>query len=179
MNESPDAGPKRESKTSRPYVAVFCKVAVAWLDLRICVEREVSENTQTGSRLVKQWSPTGEVIRIRGTAYPRGQQPDGFPDKPRIVMGYAVTENVPRKLYDAWRAQNNEAPYVRSGMIVAFESLDDGAAYAKEHDAERSGLEPIQRFQKTLDDPRIPRPSTGSISHLAPDGERMAGRKIA
>lgn len=172
MADTATAGSKNEARASRPFVNVFCKVSVAWMDLRIFEPVEVHENTQTGPRKVTEWRATGEMIRIRGTAYPRGEPPEGYPEKPRMVMGYAVTEGVRRDLYEAWRAQNEKSPLVKNRMVVAFEKIEEGTAFAKEVTDERSGLEPIQRNKKQLDDPRIPKSSNGAVSNLQV-GERV------
>lgn len=164
------------AKESRPHVTVACKVAVGWMDLRIFEEIEVKENTQTGPRLVKQWRATGHAIRIRGTAYPRGEPPEGFPEKPQMILGYALTPGVHRDLWEAYEKQNARSPLILNKMIIAFESDADIRAVGKEQSAVLSGLEPIQRVKKDLVDTRIVRPTNGAISAIEPDAARMASR---
>ena len=130
---------------SSPFVTVACKIGVAWLDLQICEERDIFENTQTGPRQIKQWVKTGQIVRIRGTAYPRGQAPDGFPDKPEMAEGYALTPNVPREFWEQWVSQNKRAPYVLSGMLFAHGAVNDVKVHATDHRTDLSGIEPIKR----------------------------------
>ena len=174
----PSAAP-RQARASRPSITIACKIALPWIDLRICKEAEVEEQTQTGPRTIRIFKPTGEFIRIRGTAYPRGEPPEGFPDKPRMVLGYALTE-VPRPLWEKYINQSKvPPPFITSGMIVAFESVDDIKDYAKDHVGALSGLEPIQRKGKDLKDARIPKPSRPDVGELLPDGDRMRQRQSA
>ena len=156
---------KVEARAASGHVTVACKLGIAWLDLQISEEREVMENTQTGPRPVKQYAPVGPIVRIRGTAYPRGEVPEGFPERPRIVAGYALTPNVPREFWDRWVKQHAKAPYVVSGMVCAFESLDDVKAKGREMEGIMSGLEPLVRGkedgQDIIVDPRVPRGISG------------------
>lgn len=155
-------------KTGATTVAVACKLGVAWFDLQLCEERQVQENTQTGPRMIKQFVKTGRIVRIRGTAYPRGEAPEGFPAKPEMVLGYAITRNVPKDFWDKWAEQHSKAPYVLSHMIMAFTSIDDVKAAADDHKGEISGLEPVQRDKSGITDPRLPRSTNKSVSDLAP-----------
>src|ERR1700675_3155789 len=85
---------------SSKFVTVACKIGVPWIDYEVCELTEIDENTQTGSRKVKIWIRTGVIARIRGTAYPRGEPPEGFPEKPRFVLGYALTPNILRSVWE-------------------------------------------------------------------------------
>lgn len=157
-------------------VTIACKVGVAWVDLQLCDKREFTENTQTGPRLINKWVRVGRIVRIRGTAYPRGEAPEGFPEKPQMVGGYALTHNVDAEFWDKWLDQNGRSPMVLSGMIFASERIDEVKGMALEHKDELSGLEPIARGKQsgkdTLTDARLPRSSLrGSVSELEP-GER-------
>ena len=162
-----------DPKSSSTYVTVACKIGLPWIDFEVCEEREISENTQTGPRTIKQWARTGKAVRIRGTAYPRGEAPEGFPQKPQLVLGYALTPNVRRDIWEAIEKQHAKAPYFMSGMIYAFASPDDIKARAKDYDGELSGLEPIQRDKNDITDKRMPRSINGGVSNIAP-GSRTA-----
>ena len=164
-----------EKKSTQSHVTVACKIAVAWFDLRICEPKEISENTQTGARKVTQWFPTGEVIRVRGTAYPRGEAPEGFPERPEMLMGYALTRGIPKDKWDKYLEANAKAPFIKSGMLRAFESTDQLKGYAEEHKDEMSGLEPIQRKKKQITDPRVPKSTNGAVMDLQPDDRVRPG----
>lgn len=158
---------------SATHVTVACKIGLPWIDFEVCEEREISENTQTGPRPIKQWFRTGKVVRIRGTAYPRGEAPEGFPSKPEMIVGYALTRNVSSDIWDAIKKQHEKAPYFTSGMIFDFNRDEDIKAKAREHSKELSGLEPIQRDKNDITDARMPRSINGAVSNVAP-GTRAA-----
>lgn len=164
-------------ESSSPVVSVACKMGIAWLDLQLCEPRVVQENTQTGARDVTVFQRTGPVVRIRGTAYPRGPIPDGFPERPEMVAGHAVTRNVDRKFWEKWVDQHKHADYVKNGMVFAFSGLDDIKARGRELEKIPSGLEPIERGrdadgEEAIVDPRMPRPM---IAGLSTAGMRKAG----
>ncbi len=167
-----------EQKSTSAYVTVACKIGVPWLDLQLCEEREISENTQTGPRQIKQWVKTGKIVRLRGTSYPRGQTPDGFPDRPEMLNGYALTRNVPREFWERWLAQNARAPYVESRMIFAHEAVADIKAQSSDHVKDLSGIEPIAREKidgtDTIVDSRMARSTN---QHVA--GVQAASRSAA
>ena len=156
-----------DSKTTRT-VTVACKIGLPWIDFEVCEEKTIMENTQTGAREVKQYFRTGKVVRIRGTAYPRGEPPEGFPEKPRMLLGYALTPGVDRATWETIAKQHERAAYFTSGMIRAFASEADIKSYAGDYVKELSGLEPVQRTKDDITDARIPRSVNGAVSTVAP-----------
>ena len=176
MTAADAATDRRLPKATLPYVTVACKIHIPWFELRLCEKRQVKEQSLTGERVVDQYVPSGDVVRVRGVAYPSGTVPEGFGDKPRMLMGYALTEGVPRAFWEKWSEQYKLAPFVKSGMIFAFDNGDEAKIFAKENVDVLSGLEPIHRKGKVLDDKRIGRPSHGAVAPIEPDVERMAQR---
>ena len=162
-----------DQKSTSTHVTVACKIGLPWIDFEVCEPREISENTQTGPRTITQWFRTGKTVRIRGTAYPRGEAPEGFPGKPEMVLGYALTPGIRRDIWEKIKEQQAKAPYFQSGMIFEFERHEDIKARAKEHEKELSGLEPIQRDKNEITDARMPRSVNGGVSGVAP-GTRTA-----
>lgn len=154
--------------TAGAKVTIACKVGLAWIDLQLSKGEEVYENTQSGPRKITQFSKTGPVVRIRGTAYPRGEAPEGYPEKPEMVAGYALTRNVDKAWWDQWIKQHAKAPYVVSGMIMAYEKAEDLKAAATEHKGDLSGLEPVARNKDGITDQRLPRSTNKSVSDLEP-----------
>ena len=73
-------------------VVVACKIGVPYIDLQICEMVSVREQSLTGEREIIQARRTGSVVRIRGTAYPRGAMPSEFPAPPVIVGGAGLSE---------------------------------------------------------------------------------------
>jgi hypothetical protein len=164
-------------KSTSTHVTVACKIGVPWIDFEVCEPHEIDENTQTGPRKITQWMRTGEKVRIRGTAYPRGEAPEGFPERPQFVMGYALTHGVDRAVWEKIVEQQKRAPYFVSGMIYAFERIEDIRSATKDHEKEMSGLEPVARAKidgaDTIIDARMPRSMNQNISNVVP-GSRAA-----
>jgi hypothetical protein len=156
--------------TAGAKVTVACKIGVPYFDLQLCEMQEVQENTQTGPRTIKQWVRVGDVVRVRGTAYPRGTPPEGFPAKPQMFNGFALTHGVSKDFWDAWVKQQAKAPYVISGMITAHESIEHVRGHAKERVGQLSGLEPLRPDK----DARVPRSTNASISAVETEDSRKA-----
>ena len=53
---------------------------------------------------------------ISGNSFPEG----GAPRAERLEAGYALTYGVPKKLWEAWLADNKDMPAVVNGLIFAF-----------------------------------------------------------
>jgi hypothetical protein len=169
-----------ERKAPSGFVTVACKIGVPWIDFQVCTSEIVKENTQTGPRDVIEWQKTGRVIRIRGTAYPRGEAPEGFPDKPTMIAGCALTHNVPRAEWEEIAKQHAKAPYFENNLIFAYERIEDVQAKAKEHASELSGLEPLQRAKaveggEVIDVIRDPRMPKAPLRGVGQAGEPVKG----
>ena len=162
------ASEKAIDNGSSKYVTVACKIGVPWIDYEVCKEVEIMENTQTGARTIKVWNRTGKVMRIRGTAYPRGEPPEGFPEKPRFVLGYALTPNILREVWETVVEQRKLAPEFQSGMVFAFERDEDIKSKAKDFEKQLSGLEPLQRTKDEITDQRVPKSINSGISPVQP-----------
>jgi hypothetical protein len=167
------ATPSRSGNT----VTVGCKLGVAYFDIQLCQIVEKTEQSLQGARTVKEAIRVGKVVRLRGTAYPRGTAPDGFPDRPLIVAGAAMNAGVDKEFFDEWMKQNRLNPLVMNNMIFAHESADHVAGFAREHAAERSGLEPLD--PKSMGkDPRVPRstrPEVGNVEDASAMRRPAAG----
>lgn len=161
--------------TAGAKVTVACKVPFPWLDLQIYEQRSEMENTQTGPREVKVFRPTGAIVRIRGTAYPRGTPPIGFPDKPQIINGYALTPGVPKDFWDAWLAANKKAPIVESASIMAYEAFDALKGRTREHGDVLTGLEPVN----PRGDNRMPKPALKGVGTVTTEEERAKSLEVA
>lgn len=141
-------------------VTIACKIAVAWLELELSNIREVSENTQTGPRTIKMGFRTGEIVRIRGTAYPVGQTPVGFPAKPEMANGYALTHNVSKDFWEKWLSQHQKDPMIMNRMIFAQASAERVRDETKDYKELASGLEPMN----PKGDPRSPKSNDPNLT---------------
>ena len=174
VDNRPNANvPAGNPTRARETVTVACKVSVPWIDLQLCKPMQVSEQTMNGSKEVTMFYKDGPVIRIRGTAYPVGQTPEGFPEKPERLFGYALTRNIPKDWWDEFTKQYAKWPYLQNGLVYAFANLDDGRAQAKEQRAFTSGLEPIN----PKGDPRSPRPISEGMDPI--ETEEHRAKKMA
>jgi hypothetical protein len=160
---------------ARDVVVVACKVGVSYIDLRLMSPRKVMEQTQTGAREVTEWKPTGEAVRIRGTSYPRGTPPAGFPERPRIAHGFALTPKISRNFWAQWIEQNEKNPLVQNHLIFAGDDLAEVTAMAAEHAGQLSGLEPIDPRRGA--DPRVPKPVNASLTPIETEESRAANQR--
>jgi len=151
-------------------VVVACKLGVAYYDIQLCKPEEVSENTQTGPRTITQWKRTGNIVRLRGTAYPRGTPPEGFPEKPVIVDGAALTFGVDKEFWDAWVEQNARNPIVMNKMVFAHVTIDGAKGMARELKGVQSGLEPVN----PKNDARMPKSTRTDVSNIETEESRAA-----
>lgn len=155
-------GPEIKPSSAGAKVTVACKLGVGWFQLQLCEEQLVDEQTQTGIRTVKVWRRTGRIIRVRGTAYPRGTPPEGFPEKPKMVGGAALTHGIDKDFWDAWITQNRLNPVVVNGMIYAHETESNVEGWARENAGRLSGLEPMN----PKDDKRMPKSTRADIDDV-------------
>ncbi len=149
-------------------VVVGCKVGVAFIDIQLCREVEVYENTQTGPRTIKRYDRIGKVVRLRGTSYPRGTPPEGYPEKPMIVAGAALNFGVDKDFWDAWVEQNKLNPLVLNKMVFAHANLDFVKGIAQEHSAEKSGLDPVN----PKGDTRMPKSTRSDVGNIETEETR-------
>lgn len=147
-------------------VLVGFKVGIAYFDMQLSKLEEQDEQTQTGIRRVKVPVRFGPVVRVRGTAYPRGQAPEGFPERPEIIHGATMNRDVDRDFMVAWLELNKLNPIVTNRMIFIAENEADFRAIAAELAGERSGFEPLDPRSKN--DPRMPKPTNKDLSPLEP-----------
>lgn len=164
METTPAQSPTIPVGKAGAKVAVLCKLGVAWFELELSAPVKKWEATQNGQREITEYVRTNQIFRVHGTAYPSGQAPEGFGPKPKMIGGYAVTENCPKDFWDAWVEQHKMAPYVVNKMIFAVPDLSDAKAQAKETEGVMSGLEPVQRKGKTVTDPRVVKPARPDVS---------------
>lgn len=124
-------------------VTVGCKLGIAWFSMQLCRIEDKFEQNMQGGRMVKEAVRIGEVVRIRGTAYPRGTVPEGFPPAPLIIAGAAMNPGIDAEFWEEWSKQNRLNPLVVNKMIFAHEKDDHVQGMAKEMVGQLSGLDPI------------------------------------
>lgn len=168
-------GDVAKPQSSGGKVVVGCKIGVSYIDLQLQKPEQVDQQTMTGIRTVTEYRRVGQVVRIRGTAYPRGTLPDGFPDKPLIIAGAAMNFGIDADFWAAWKEQNRLNPIVRNGMIFAASDADRAGAIATETKDLLSGLEPVN----PKGDPRSPKSTRTDVSNVETEEARAAKMKRA
>lgn len=132
-------------------VTVACKYP-GGLILRRHVMREKIELVMGGgTRTVQEAVATGEQAVVNGPAREPGKMPlqrgpGGAPVKDThvdLASGFALTPGVPKDIWDSWLEANKDSAIVRNGLIFAHGQAASVRAQAKDHEKQRSGLEPI------------------------------------
>lgn len=144
-------------------VTVACKLGVAYFDIQHTKIVEKFEQNMQGGRNVREAERVGNVVRLRGTAYPRGTPPKGFPPPPEMMNGAALTRGVDKDWFDEWLLQNKLNPVVQNKMVFAAETDDALRGESAELSKFLSGLEPIDPTSK---DPRIPNSTRGEVENI-------------
>lgn len=73
-----------------------------------------------------------------------------------IVGNYALTPNVDAAFFSEWLEQNKNSPLVKNGCIYALADEASARDWAKENEARKSGLEPLD-MSSAVPDARVPR----------------------
>ncbi len=154
-------------------VIVACKLPFAWIELQCEELQEVQQMGRNGQESVKIWVKTGQIVRIRGTAYPAAQPPEGFIDRPEKLFGFAINRNVSKTFWDAFYKQKAEWPPIKSGAIFAYKKAEDVKARASEMRGLLTGFEPMD----PKGDGRNPKPMNAALTPLTVEEER--GKKMA
>lgn len=80
----------------------------------------------------------GSEITIFGNARAVGKS-----FRTRVVGGFALTQGVPKDLWEAWLESHRDMPAVRNGLIKALPNVGQAAEYSRENAKIKSGLEPL------------------------------------
>ena len=170
--QQPPAKPQEQQRAqARPIAAAGGKVVVACKTPAGIVIRPFRWSHESelvmggGSREIRVARPTGRPVVINGNA-----RRIGADLRCRIVAGYALTEGIDAEIWQQWRETHEESDLVRNDLVFAHESLDHVVAWAKEHGATRSGLEPLEKNQ----DARTPRPKPGNRNVAAIEQDEEA-----
>ncbi len=164
----PDAmGEIAKPKSSGAKVVVACKLGVAYFDIQLCKIDDKFEQNLQGGRIVKEATRVGQVVRLRGTSYPRGTPPPGFPERPQMVGGAALNYGIDKDWFDEWLRQNKLNPIVRNNLVFAHETVDAVVGQARDLADFQSGLEPVTPGK----DRRIPKSTRADVSDVTTEKE--------
>ncbi len=124
--------------TGTAVVSVYCR----WnpgLILRVGQMVKRTEQTAHGFRDFEQWQQTKQ-FRVYGPAHPWG----GVAKAP-VIGGYAITEGVPKELWDEWYDKNKDSDMVRNRIVFASEQQSYGNGQAHEQRSAPTGIEPLSQ----------------------------------
>jgi hypothetical protein len=170
-----DPMPPRQETPPQGYdekVIVACKLPFAWIELQCEEPKSRTIQGKYGTETVTVYEKKGDIVRIRGTAYPAAQPPEGFIDRPEKLFGYAINRNVSKAFWDEFARQKADWPPIKNGFIFAYKSPEDVKARARELQGLMSGFEPMN----PKGDVRNPRPMNGALTPLTVEDER--GKKM-
>lgn len=179
----PDAVKDAHGEIAKPQsagakVIVALKLGIAYFDIQLCSIVDKFEQNMQGGRTVKEATRIGQVVRLRGTAYPRGTPPEGFPDRPEIIAGAALNYGIDKDWFTEWMHQNRLNPIVVNKMIFGHETIAGVHAMAKELAGQLSGLDPVNP-KNLKGDPRMPRTTRQDVSDVETEDSRTAKARSA
>lgn len=156
-------------------VTVACKLPNGLKCRLFAPVQETESVVGGGTRDVTRHYPTGEQFVLNGTASRVGELPkarlaSGAPGAASAEVtdtGYALTFGVPKDLWDRWHEANRHNDYVRNGLVFAHKQQASVKKQAKDHEALRSGLEPV--------DPENPAPG---IEPTDDQKKRLVGERL-
>lgn len=136
-------GERMQPSYAGDKVVVGCKLGVSWYQLQLFrMEQKFQQDTH-GGRMVTEAVRIGGIVQLRGTSYPRGTPPRGFPPPPETADGAALTRGVSRDFMETWLEQNRLNPIVQNRLIFIAGSDDEARGIAADLAGIRSGLEPL------------------------------------
>lgn len=159
----PEITPARGAPRTGETVTVACK-----LPNGIVLHREVKKTRPVvvlggGTRDEAYFERVaGSEVVIFGNARPVGGE-----HRTRVVAGYALTQGVPKDLWDEWCESKKDLPALKNGLIFAYPSIGEAADAARDNRKVRSGLEPLD----PKGDPRRPRPLNNRVGEVTMNDE--------
>jgi hypothetical protein len=138
LDDLPQEIPEPIPATGTAVVSVYCR----WnpgIILRVGKMVKRTEMTAHGFRDYDQWQMTRQ-FRVHGPAHPWG----GVAKAP-VIGGYAITQGVPKDLWDEWYNSNKESEMVRNRIIFASEQESYGNGQAHEQRSAETGIEPLSQ----------------------------------
>lgn len=122
-------------------VTVACKLPHG-LVLRLHTMEDVNEPTAGGGfRKVKRAQVVGEPVTIKGYSRRFDRRTEQAPAA--ISSSYALTYGVDADFFKKWLDQNKDLDAVKNNLIWAHGEPDMVEGFIKEHEAQKSGFEPI------------------------------------
>ena len=157
-----------ESKVSHSSagekITVASKLPMSF-EMQCCEKRTVQMKNGNNAWNEDQYTKSGQIAVIAGTAYPDGQPPEGMPDRPQMASGCALTFGVDKDLFDRWLEENKRSPMVVNKLVFAHATVDGVKGIARDTKNVLSGLEALN----PNGDRRMPKKLTGKVGSVTTD----------
>jgi hypothetical protein len=131
-------------ETGGETVSVACALPNGiWLQIwKPFVEREATPNGFKDITIHRA-DPDKPRLRINGFAVPFGKRPNYTIIATSSTGGIAITNDVPKDLWDQWLEQNKASEIVKKNIIFAMPTNREAETEAKKRYDIKSGLEPM------------------------------------
>ena len=153
-------------------VTVACKIPNGII-MRVHEQHDFHETVPGGPPRPAKRAVEKARFNIAGPAAPFGMVP-----KTDVAGGYALTHNVPKDLWDAFKAQHSDSDMIVNKLLFAYEKPEATVSEAKNARKNLSGLEPIDTSTTTKEgktvqvDPRWPRSLHPNLSTPATNDKK-------
>ena len=119
-------------------VTVACKLPAGLILQTHTFHKEMQEMIGGRSREISVAQPDEQSFTLNGWARKKGE------DRPYLIIGgYAITEGVPKDLWDKWLDEYKDTKFVTEHLIYAMPTTHGATDRALEQKSVKSGLEPI------------------------------------
>jgi hypothetical protein len=149
-------------ETSRTVVVVCKMPRGVMLQLTQFIEQD---QRVVGGGIEKRRVPMriGPQVRLKPAVLPFGAIPN-YP----IVSGFSLTRDVDAEFWRNYAEQNANLELITSGLMKAFDTEADAAAYCREFEKLRHGLEPLAQ----KDDPRVEKEFNANLTNIDIDTDQ-------
>jgi len=145
MTQQPIQRPHKAPTSAGGKVVVCCKLP-SGLRLRVFQMIDQNEATPLGMKSIKIAQQIGQDVLVKGSGRHDGLSDMRYGNAPvpnTATFGYGLTHGVDEDFWNLWLEQNNQSDLVKNRLIFALPDVDNVTAFAREHEKQRSGLEPI------------------------------------
>jgi hypothetical protein len=104
----------------------------------------------------------GAQVRLKPAVLPFGMMPN-YP----IVAGFSLTRDVDAEFWKTYAEQNKNLELITSGLMKAFDTEADAAAYCYEFEKLKHGLEPLSQEK----DPRVEPENNPNLTDIEIDSD--------
>lgn len=103
----------------------------------------IEQRPNAPSKEIEMAEARPDTYLVSGTAEMRGPGRTSTKDGRRIMWGYALTDGVPKDVWEQWAEDNKDQPMVRNKLVFAMPSMADAEACARENEGRVTNLEPL------------------------------------